>query len=113
MLHKLKYHVLHKKNLSSTYSLCLLLYSYCVRVRKTQPNMLLDVLLCCILQLLPKQDVLKRMSSLKTKTYRQPKPWCDPSQPVETDNCAVCLEPFNNNQVRQYTHTLLPDILRI
>ncbi|KAM8885979.1 RING finger protein 215 isoform 4-T4 [Spinachia spinachia] len=49
-------------------------------------------------ELLPKQDVLKRMSSLKTKTYRQPKPWCDPSQPVETDNCAVCLEPFNNNQ---------------
>ncbi|KAM8885980.1 RING finger protein 215 isoform 5-T5 [Spinachia spinachia] len=44
------------------------------------------------------EDVLKRMSSLKTKTYRQPKPWCDPSQPVETDNCAVCLEPFNNNQ---------------
>ncbi|XP_070690566.1 RING finger protein 215 isoform X2 [Pempheris klunzingeri] len=50
------------------------------------------------LELLPKQDVLKRMSSLKTKTYRQPKPWCDPSQPGETDNCAVCLEPFNNNQ---------------
>ncbi|XP_068995281.1 RING finger protein 215 [Embiotoca jacksoni] len=50
------------------------------------------------LELLPKQDVLKRMSSLKTKMYRQPKPWCDPSQPVETDNCAVCLEPFNNNQ---------------
>ncbi|XP_034452724.1 RING finger protein 215 isoform X2 [Hippoglossus hippoglossus] len=50
------------------------------------------------LELFPKQDVLKRMSSLKTKTYRQPKPWCDPSQPVETDNCAVCLEPFNNNQ---------------
>lgn len=46
------------------------------------------------------------MSSLKTKTYRQPKLWCDPSQPVETDNCAVCLEPFNNNQVRQYTCTL-------
>ncbi|KAK2838055.1 hypothetical protein Q5P01_015267 [Channa striata] len=44
------------------------------------------------LELLPKQDILKRMSSLKTKTYRQPKPWCDP------DNCAVCLEPFNNNQ---------------
>ncbi|XP_010749649.1 RING finger protein 215 isoform X2 [Larimichthys crocea] len=44
------------------------------------------------------EDVLKRMSSLKTKTYRQPKRWCDPSQPVETDNCAVCLEPFNNNQ---------------
>ncbi|KAM8885977.1 RING finger protein 215 isoform 2-T2 [Spinachia spinachia] len=51
------------------------------------------------------EDVLKRMSSLKTKTYRQPKPWCDPSQPVETDNCAVCLEPFNNNQVRRHTHT--------
>ncbi|XP_034548339.1 RING finger protein 215 isoform X2 [Notolabrus celidotus] len=50
------------------------------------------------LQLLPKQDVLKRMSSLKTKTYRQPKRWCDPTQPAETDNCAVCLEPFNNNQ---------------
>lgn len=46
------------------------------------------------LELLPKQDVLKRMSSLKTKMYRQPKP----TQPVETDNCAVCLEPFNNNQ---------------
>ncbi|XP_075960962.1 RING finger protein 215 isoform X4 [Anarhichas minor] len=50
------------------------------------------------LELFPKQDVLKRMLSLKTKTYRQPKPWCDPSQPAETDNCAVCLEPFNNNQ---------------
>ncbi|XP_049906582.1 RING finger protein 215 isoform X2 [Epinephelus moara] len=50
------------------------------------------------LELFPKQDVLKRMSSLKTKTYRQPKPWCDPSQSGETDNCAVCLEPFNNNQ---------------
>uniref|UniRef100_A0A8D3ATJ5 RING-type domain-containing protein n=1 Tax=Scophthalmus maximus TaxID=52904 RepID=A0A8D3ATJ5_SCOMX len=50
------------------------------------------------LELLPKQDVLKTMLSLKTKTYRQPKPWCDPSQPAETDNCAVCLEAFNNNQ---------------
>ncbi|XP_029295413.1 RING finger protein 215 isoform X2 [Cottoperca gobio] len=50
------------------------------------------------LELFPKQDILKRMSSLKTKTYRQPKPWCDSSQTVETDNCAVCLEPFNNNQ---------------
>ncbi|XP_034396873.1 RING finger protein 215 isoform X2 [Cyclopterus lumpus] len=50
------------------------------------------------LELFPKQDVLKRMSSLKTKTYLQPKPWCDPSQPAETDTCAVCLEPFNNNQ---------------
>ncbi|KAM9858483.1 RING finger protein 215 [Aulostomus maculatus] len=50
------------------------------------------------LELLPKQDVLKTMSSLKTKTYRQPKTWCDASQTGETDNCAVCLEPFNNNQ---------------
>ncbi|KAM6930871.1 RING finger protein 215 [Xenentodon cancila] len=50
------------------------------------------------LELLPKQDVLKRMSLLKTKTYRQPKSWCDPSQASETDICAVCLEPFNNNQ---------------
>lgn len=39
------------------------------------------------------------MSLLKTRTYRQPKPWCDPSQASETDVCAVCLEPFNNNQV--------------
>ncbi|KAM9811226.1 RING finger protein 215 [Neosynchiropus ocellatus] len=50
------------------------------------------------LELLPKQDVLKRMSSLKTKTYHRPIPWCDPSQSGEADNCAVCLEPFNNNQ---------------
>ncbi|CAL8248487.1 unnamed protein product [Merluccius merluccius] len=45
-----------------------------------------------------KQDILRRMSSLKTKTYCQPKPWCDSAQPMETENCAVCLEPFNNNQ---------------
>ncbi|XP_059909889.1 RING finger protein 215 isoform X2 [Gadus macrocephalus] len=45
-----------------------------------------------------KQDILRRMSSLKTKTYCQPKPWCDSSQPMEAENCAVCLEPFNNNQ---------------
>ncbi|KAF7648173.1 hypothetical protein LDENG_00160970 [Lucifuga dentata] len=50
------------------------------------------------LQLLPQQDVLQRMSSLQTKTYRQPKPWTDSSQPPEMDTCAVCLEPFNNNQ---------------
>ncbi|XP_061586680.1 RING finger protein 215 [Cololabis saira] len=50
------------------------------------------------LELLPKQDVLKRMSLLKTRTYRQPKSWCDPSQASEMDICAVCLEPFNNNQ---------------
>jgi len=56
---------------------------------------------CDIPQLFPKQDVLKTMSSLKTKTYRRPDPRCDPTQPVETDDCAVCLEPFNNNQVGQ------------
>nr|XP_057926209.1 RING finger protein 215 isoform X4 [Doryrhamphus excisus] len=43
-------------------------------------------------ELLPKQEVLKTMLSLKTKTYRRPKRWC------ETDTCAVCLEAFNNNQ---------------
>ncbi|KAL0979004.1 hypothetical protein UPYG_G00179190 [Umbra pygmaea] len=49
---------------------------------------------------LPKQDILKRLLSLKTRTHRQPKAWCDPAQsvPAETDNCAVCLEQFNNNQ---------------
>ncbi|KAJ7993741.1 hypothetical protein DPEC_G00257830 [Dallia pectoralis] len=49
---------------------------------------------------LPKQDILKRLLSLKTRKYRQPKPRCDPTQSLaaETDNCAVCLEQFNNNQ---------------
>ncbi|XP_068613332.1 RING finger protein 215-like [Brachionichthys hirsutus] len=50
------------------------------------------------LELHSKQAVLKRMSSLKTKRYRQPKLWRDPRQSGETDDCAVCLEPFNNNQ---------------
>uniref|UniRef100_A0A1A8KE00 Ring finger protein 215 n=1 Tax=Nothobranchius kuhntae TaxID=321403 RepID=A0A1A8KE00_NOTKU len=50
------------------------------------------------LELLPKQDIVKRMSSLKTRRYRKPKPWRDPSQATETDTCAVCLEPFSNNQ---------------
>ncbi|XP_076023522.1 RING finger protein 215 isoform X2 [Genypterus blacodes] len=50
------------------------------------------------LELLHKQDILEKMSSLKTKTYRKPKPWCDTAQLIEMDNCAVCLEPFNNNQ---------------
>ncbi|XP_072520567.1 RING finger protein 215 isoform X1 [Salminus brasiliensis] len=51
------------------------------------------------LQLHPKQDLLKHLSSLKTRTYRQPKAWTDPThgQP-ETDSCAVCLEQYNNNQ---------------
>uniref|UniRef100_A0A671PY99 Ring finger protein 215 n=1 Tax=Sinocyclocheilus anshuiensis TaxID=1608454 RepID=A0A671PY99_9TELE len=47
-----------------------------------------------------KQDILKRLSALKTRIYRQPKVRCDPTQtqPVEMDNCAVCLEQYNNNQ---------------
>lgn len=47
-----------------------------------------------------KQDILKRLSALKTRIYRQPKVRSDPTQtqPVETDNCAVCLEQYNNNQ---------------
>ncbi|XP_077416590.1 RING finger protein 215 [Vanacampus margaritifer] len=42
---------------------------------------------------LPKQDILKTMSSLRTKTYRRPK-----VRRGETENCAVCLEAFNHNQ---------------
>ncbi|XP_067295468.1 RING finger protein 215 [Pseudorasbora parva] len=45
-----------------------------------------------------KQDILKRLSALKTRTYRQPKVRCDQAQTVETDSCAVCLEQYNNNQ---------------
>ncbi|XP_051515534.1 RING finger protein 215-like isoform X2 [Myxocyprinus asiaticus] len=47
-----------------------------------------------------KQDILKRLSALKTRMYRKPKLRCDPiqTQPVEMDNCAVCLEQYNNNQ---------------
>uniref|UniRef100_A0A3P9HEG3 RING-type domain-containing protein n=1 Tax=Oryzias latipes TaxID=8090 RepID=A0A3P9HEG3_ORYLA len=46
----------------------------------------------------PKQDVLRSMSLLKTRPYRQPKRWCGPSQPTDADICAVCLEAFRNNQ---------------
>ncbi|XP_024865035.1 RING finger protein 215 isoform X2 [Kryptolebias marmoratus] len=62
------------------------------------------------LELFPKQDILKRMSSLKTKRYHQPKPWCDPSEPIETDNCAVCLEPFNNNQKSSHRSSSVPGL---
>ncbi|XP_020557344.1 RING finger protein 215 isoform X2 [Oryzias latipes] len=48
--------------------------------------------------LFPKQDVLRSMSLLKTRPYRQPKRWCGPSQPTDADICAVCLEAFRNNQ---------------
>ncbi|XP_022520436.2 RING finger protein 215 [Astyanax mexicanus] len=51
------------------------------------------------LQLHPKPDLLKLLSSLKTRKYRQPKAWSDPThgQP-ETESCAVCLEQYLNNQ---------------
>ncbi|XP_035385822.1 RING finger protein 215 isoform X2 [Electrophorus electricus] len=44
------------------------------------------------LELLPKQDLLQRLSVLRTRTYKQPKAWSD------TDSCAVCLEQYSNNQ---------------
>ncbi|KAK1792168.1 hypothetical protein P4O66_012065 [Electrophorus voltai] len=43
-------------------------------------------------KLLPKQDLLQRLSVLRTRTYKQPKAWSD------TDSCAVCLEQYSNNQ---------------
>lgn len=52
----------------------------------------------------PKQDVINRLSSLKTRTYRQPKASADQNHKqnhchtAEADNCAVCLEAFNQNQ---------------
>jgi len=54
-----------------------------------------------------KQDILKRLSALKTRTYRQPKVRCDQTQtqPVEMDSCAVCLEQYNNNQVTDILHS--------
>uniref|UniRef100_A0A8B9K8H9 Ring finger protein 215 n=1 Tax=Astyanax mexicanus TaxID=7994 RepID=A0A8B9K8H9_ASTMX len=44
-------------------------------------------------------DDLQLLSSLKTRKYRQPKAWSDPThgQP-ETESCAVCLEQYLNNQ---------------
>lgn len=83
--------------LNKSFDSCLSATSFCCTLWRQ------SLVKCCVPQLLPKQDVLKRMLSLKTKRYRQPKAWCDASQPVETDNCAVCLEPFNNNQVRKHT----------
>ncbi|KAJ0019670.1 hypothetical protein NQD34_007239 [Periophthalmus magnuspinnatus] len=46
-------------------------------------------------QLFTKQDVVRKVSSLQTKTYCQPTSWCEL---VEAGPCAVCLEPFYNNQ---------------
>lgn len=46
------------------------------------------------LQVFTKQDVVRRMSSLRTRTYRHPS--C--CEALEAGPCAVCLEPFYNNQ---------------
>ncbi|TRY87705.1 hypothetical protein DNTS_018532 [Danionella cerebrum] len=47
-----------------------------------------------------KQDILKSLSALKTRTYRHPRGRCDPAQtqPMEMDTCAVCLEQYSNHQ---------------
>lgn len=47
------------------------------------------------LQVFTKQEVLKRMSSLRTRTFQPPSSCCEP---LEAGPCAVCLEPFHNNQ---------------
>lgn len=47
------------------------------------------------LQVLSKQDVVKRMSSLRTRTFQRLSSCCEV---VEAGPCAVCLEPFHNNQ---------------
>ncbi|XP_076853964.1 RING finger protein 215 isoform X3 [Brachyhypopomus gauderio] len=44
------------------------------------------------LELRPRLDLLKRLSVLQTRTYRQAKVRSD------TDSCAVCLEQYSNNQ---------------
>ncbi|XP_066510705.1 RING finger protein 215-like [Hoplias malabaricus] len=51
------------------------------------------------LQLHHKQELISRLSSLKTRTFRTPRPHSgqSPGQ-TETDNCAVCLEQYNNKQ---------------
>ncbi|XP_036382996.1 RING finger protein 215 [Megalops cyprinoides] len=50
------------------------------------------------IELLPKQDILKRLAALKTRKYQSPKACSDPGLAGEADNCAVCLEQFYNNQ---------------
>ncbi|KAI1900939.1 hypothetical protein AGOR_G00054990 [Albula goreensis] len=50
------------------------------------------------LELLQKQDILKLLAAMKTRKYHLPKACLDPGQAGETDNCAVCLEQFYNNQ---------------
>ncbi|GAA6081415.1 RING finger protein 215 isoform X2 [Tachysurus ichikawai] len=46
------------------------------------------------LQLHPKQELLDKLSLLKTRTFRQRKH----TEPPDTDNCAVCLEQYTTNQ---------------
>lgn len=46
-------------------------------------------------QVFTKQDVVKRMSSLPTRTYHRAPSCCEALEPGP---CAVCLEPFHNNQ---------------
>lgn len=46
------------------------------------------------LQVLSKQDVVKKMSSLRTRTFQRLS-YCEA---VDSGPCAVCLEPFHNNQ---------------
>ncbi|KAF4074133.1 hypothetical protein AMELA_G00236010 [Ameiurus melas] len=46
------------------------------------------------LQLHPKQELLNKLSVLKTRKYRQRKH----TQPHDTENCAVCLEQYTTNQ---------------
>nr|XP_015221566.1 PREDICTED: RING finger protein 215 isoform X2 [Lepisosteus oculatus] len=50
------------------------------------------------MELLPKQDIMKRLATLKTRKYHLPKVRCEKGQAGETDNCAVCLEQFCKNQ---------------
>lgn len=47
------------------------------------------------LQVFSKQDVMKSMSSLRTRTFRRSPSCCEA---LEAGPCAVCLEPFHNNQ---------------
>lgn len=46
-------------------------------------------------QVLTKQDVVRRLSSLRTRMYHRPPSCCEV---LEAGPCAVCLEPFHNNQ---------------
>ncbi|MBN3309279.1 RN215 protein, partial [Amia calva] len=50
------------------------------------------------MELHPKQDIVKRLAALKTRKYYPPKTRSEQGQAGETDNCAVCLEPFSKNQ---------------